>query len=67
LVNPISLPQSNTDSTLMTNTVYSFDAQVDSESFGINAPEPSYLWPAGAMLLLFGLWRWTNRKRAERA
>ena len=51
-MNPISRALMGNDSTLLTNTFYSFDAQVDAESFAMNTPEPSFFWPAGALSLL---------------
>jgi hypothetical protein len=38
--------------TLLTNTVYSFDANVDAESLGINAPEPTSVFLLGTAGLL---------------
>ena len=53
LSHPIGTTLSNSDN-LLTNTPYFFDAQVDAESYGLNAPEPASLWLAAAagMLLL---------------
>lgn len=49
---PISTTLTNSD-TLLTNTPYFFDAQVDAESYGVNVPEPTFVWLAGALCLVF--------------
>lgn len=50
LSHPISTTLANSD-TFLTNTSYFFDAQVDAESYGVNVPEPSFAWLAGALCL----------------
>jgi hypothetical protein len=59
LFDPISTTLTGSD-TLLTNTSYFFDAQVDAESFGMNVPEPSSVWLLGTVCLIFlacRLWR----------
>lgn len=51
LSNPIGTTLTNSD-TLLTNTPYTFDAQVDAESKGINTPEPSLVWLTGTLCIL---------------
>lgn len=62
-VHPISATLKNSDSTLLTNTVYSFDAQVDAESFGANAPEPSFFVFTGMGLLALPITRAVSRRK----
>lgn len=51
LSDPFSTGLTNSD-TLLTNTSYTFDAQVDAESFGVNTPEPSLAWLTGIFCIL---------------
>jgi hypothetical protein len=57
ITSPIDQTLTASDDTLLTNTMYSFNAQVDADSFGANAaPEPSFFALTGiglAGLLLF--------------
>ena len=46
VIHPIGTTLTNSDS-LLTNTPYFFDAQVDAESYGVNVPEPAFAWLAG--------------------
>jgi hypothetical protein len=48
---PYSSTLTNSD-TLQTNTLYFFDANVDAESYGLNAPEPSSVLLIGTIGLL---------------
>jgi hypothetical protein len=62
IVHPISTTLKNSDSTLLTNTPYSFDAQVDAESFGANTPEPSFFVITGMGLLALPFARALRRR-----
>jgi hypothetical protein len=53
LSHPFTTTLTNSDNTLLTNTIYSFEANVDAESYGLNTPEPSYIWVTGSICLLF--------------
>jgi hypothetical protein len=52
LSNPISSNFTHTD-TLLTNTPYFFDAQVDAESNGVNVPEPASVLLLGTLCVFF--------------
>jgi len=51
LSSPFSTTLNGSD-TLLTNSVYSFETNVDAESYGLNTPEPSYSLLTGCACLL---------------
>ncbi len=62
VTNTINTALTYSDNSLMTNTPYYFDAQVDAESLGVNTPEPSFFVVIALGLIAIPLVRSISRR-----